>query len=235
MKSIFVFWISVVFLTLTACEKELKEYNEPTGVISGIVVDKTTGKALKDVFVVFEKMQNGALHGTMSKADGSFSFNALSTGDYKIYGIQDTMKMGGDTLQIYVNDGQHAKLKDKLEMQVAGVPYPEIPQVIAVTHNSITLRVAYDNRGSMVAGRGFFYTSDGSIPTIKSSRKGASNYDDIINGQYYEVTITGLRATTSYCFKSYLYVKNWTPLVFNNNYVVLSDGEIRVTTKAIPQ
>ena len=235
MKRIYILWIWVVLGTFTACQKELKEYGEPTGEISGRVMDKITGKALKDVFVVFEKVQNGALHGTMSKADGSFSFNALSTGDYKIYGIQDTMRMVGDTLRMYVNDGQHIKLTDNLEMEVAGLPQPEVPQVVAVTHNSITLRVAYDSHGSMVSGYGFFYTSDDSEPTIKSNRKGASIYDDIIRRDYYEVTISGLRATTSYRFKSYLYVKNHTPSVVNNNFVVLSEGEVRVTTNAIPQ
>lgn len=233
MKNRYLLLVFIVSVFCVACTKELKEYDEPTGRISGKVVNKATGEGLKDVFVVFEKIQNGTLHGTMSKKDGSFTFGALSTGDYKIYGIQDTMRMGADTLRMGVNDGQSVNLVDNLVMEVAGVPQPGVPQLVAKTHNSVTLRVPYVSNGSVVTGYGFFYTADGTVPTIKSTRKGASTYYDVIRKDYYEVVITGLLANKTYRIKSYLYVKNWMPLQVGTSFTVLSDTDLSVTTNAI--
>lgn len=232
MKNKYLLLTFIVSVLFAGCEKELKEYDEPTGRISGRVIDKASGKALKDIFVVFEQVQNGALHGTMSKQDGSFSFGALSTGEYKIYGIQDTMRMGGDTLRMHVNDGQSVSLTQELVMESAGMPQPGVPQLIAKTRNSVTLKVPYESNGSVVTGHGFFYTNDGTVPTVKSVRKGATVSNDVIRKDYYEVVISGLLANTTYRFVSYLYVKNWTPLMVGTSNTVLSVTDLSVTTDA---
>lgn len=233
MKNKYLLLAFIVSVLFAACEKELKEYDEPTGRIFGKVIDKVSGKGLKDIFVVFEKVQNGTLHGTMSKQDGSFSFGALSSGEYKIFGIQDTMRMGGDTLRMNVNDGQSVGLTEELVMEPAGMPQPGVPQLIAKTRNSVTLKVPYESNGSVVTGYGFFYTSDGTAPTIKSVRKGASVYYDVIRKDYYEVVISGLLANTTYRFVSYLYVKNKTSLMVGTSNTVLSDTDLSVTTDAV--
>lgn len=221
-------------LLFTGCEKALKEYDEPSGRISGTVKSKAGNQPLKDIFVVYENTATGALHGTMSKADGSFTFGTLVTGEYKIFGVQDTMRMGGDTLRISVKEGKSVTLAADLLMEPAGVPSPEVPVLVGFNHNSVTLRVPYHDNGSVVTGWGFFYTTADREPTVSDTRKGASTYYDIIRKDYYEVVITGLRPATTYRFKSYLYVKNVTSLKFTTNNVVLSGNTLTVTTLETP-
>lgn len=227
--------IYAVVLGMTACEKALDEYDEPTGEVWGKVIDQSAKQGLANVFVVFENTGNGALHGTMSKTDGSFSFTALSTGKYKIYGVQDTLTMGGDTLQVTVNDGQQVILTENLVMKAAGIPQPAVPEVVEVTSSSVTLKVAYRTWGSVVSGYGFFYTQDGSEPSLSSSRKAASDYYDTITKDYYLVTLSGLLADKTYRFKSYLAVKNTTSYYSTSvgSYVMLSEKDVEVTTLPI--
>lgn len=233
-KQMFILMICILIGGMTACEKALKEYNEPTGAISGKVVDPS-GVGLENVFVVFEHAENGALHGTMSRNDGSFFFGALSTGEYKIFGVQDTLMMGEDTLRVFVNNGQEVVIRENLVMKIAGVPMPALPEVVSVTSSSVTLKVAYQTFGSAVSGYGFFYTQDGTEPSISSNRKAASSYYDTITKDYYMVTFSGLLADKTYRFKSYLAVKNTTPYYSTvvGDYVMLSESDLEVTTLPI--
>lgn len=238
MKNIFL--IIIVALIVVGCEKPLVQYEEPTGKISGFVKMKGTDAPLKDIFVVFENIQNGALHGTMSKADGSFAFGALITGDYKIYGVQDTMKLGAaDTLKMKVNDGESVKLNDVLKMEPAGVPALEVPIVVEKTHNSVTIRVNYNNNGSKTSAYGLYYVNRDEIgrdPIQSDTRKGFASYSgDIIRKDHFQAPITGLSPNTTYSFRGYIGIANYSPYKSHTTaYNVAWSGVITVTTDPKP-